>query len=249
MAFQKSGKGDIRYIADKIEDLKDLPKSDMGSTCFVIENHSNYMINSLGEWISLEDEAGKEEEEKESINLEEILKDYVLKSDVELEKLKAQKYEVTGLPEGSFVDFREKEIRIMCPEDAEWKQQNVGPTGNANMYYMAFKAYAPEGAVSFKEGDRGTIVDEMFTFDHDFAGTDKYGRNYSICWLALAKYDTTTGVWTYFGKTSTTEKYIGWNYVVEWYDANKKLIGADSIRINLSNKNCYLSPFPYYGAK
>lgn len=66
MAFQKSGKGDIRYIADKIEDLKDLPKSDMGSTCFVIENHSNYMINSLGEWISLEEEAVEVEEEEQT---------------------------------------------------------------------------------------------------------------------------------------------------------------------------------------
>ena len=159
------------------------------------------------------------------------------------------KYEVTNLPKGSAVSYNDREIRIYCPEDVEYTHQQVSTNGDHNMYYMSFKAYAPEGAKYFKEGDRGVIIDEMFDFNASAAGTDKYGRNYSICWLALAKYDTTTGVWTYFGKTSTTEKYIGWNYVVEWYDANKKLIGADSIRINLSNKNCYLSPFPYYGAK
>ena len=115
------------------------------------------------------------------------------------------------------------------------------------MYYMGFKAYAPAGAVSFKEGDRGVIVDEMFTFDSDFAGTDIYGRNYSICWLALASYNAETNVWTYYGANSSTEKYIGWTYVVEWYDANNKVIGADKIRINLSNENCHFNLAPYYG--
>lgn len=105
------------------------------------------------------------------------------------------------------------------------------------MYYMQFRAYAPEGAVSFKEGDRGVIIDEMYTFDDDFAGVDQYGRKYSVCWLALASFSNDT--WTYYGKDSRTDKYIGWTYVVEWYDANGVVIGSDSIRINLSNENCH----------
>ena len=157
-----------------------------------------------------------------------------------------KKYEITSIPEGTLVDYREKEIRIMCPKDTKWVKQNVGATGNANMYYMGFKAYAPEGAVGFKEGDRGVIVDEYFDFSGDFAGTDEFGRNYSICWLALASYDQSSDTWTYFGKNSSVDKYIGWTYVVEWYNANGVVIASDCVRINLSNEDCHSSIEPYY---
>lgn len=157
-----------------------------------------------------------------------------------------KKFEITSVPEGTLVDYRDKEIRVMCPVDTKWVKQSVGETGNANMYYMGFKAYAPEGAVGFKEGDRGVIIDEMFDFNSDFAGTDEYGRNYSICWLALASYDANSNTWTYFGKNSSAEKYIGWDYVVEWYNANGIVIASDCVRINLSNENCHSSTKPYY---
>ena len=157
-----------------------------------------------------------------------------------------KKYDITNTPKGTLINYGEKEIRIMVPENAEWIKQNVGPTGNSNMYYMGFKAYAPEGAVSFKEGDRGVILDEMFTFDDDFAGTDEFGRNYSICWLALASYNASSDTWTYFGKNSSTEKYIGWDYVVEWYDENGTVLDFNQIRINLSNEECHFAVEPYY---
>ena len=157
-----------------------------------------------------------------------------------------KKYDVTNTPKGTLINYGEKEIRIMVPENTEWVKQNVGPTGNSNMYYMGFKAYAPEGAVSFKEGDRGVILDEMFTFDDDFAGTDEFGRNYSICWLALASYNASSDTWTYFGKNSSTEKYIGWDYVVEWYDENGTILDFNQIRINLSNEECHFAVEPYY---
>ena len=156
------------------------------------------------------------------------------------------KFEISSKPTGTLVTYGEKEIRVMCPADTQWVKQNVGGTGNANMYYMGFKAYAPDGAVSFKEGDKGVIIDEMFDFNSDFAGVDEYGRKYSICWLALASYDSASDTWTYFGKNSSFEKYIGWSYVVEWYDANGVIISSDSIRINLSNENCHNDALPYY---
>ena len=156
------------------------------------------------------------------------------------------KFEISSKPEGTIVNYGEKEIRVMCPANTKWVKQTVGNGGNANMYYMGFKAYAPDGAVSFKEGDRGVIVDEMFTFDSAFAGTDEFGRNYSICWLALASYDATSDTWTYFGKNSSVERYIGWDYIVEWYDANGVMISTDNIRINLSNEDCHNNAIPYY---
>lgn len=156
------------------------------------------------------------------------------------------KYEISHTPVGTLVNYGEKEIRVMCPSTTVWTKQNVGSTGNANMYYMAFKAYAPEDAVGFKEGDKGVIVDEMFDFNGDFAGIDEYGRKYSICWLALASYDEASDTWTYFGKNSSIDKYIGWTYVVEWYNADGIVIASDSIRINLSNEGCHSSIEPYY---
>ena len=167
------------------------------------------------------------------------------KSEALYEKVK---YEITNTPVGALVDYRDKEIRVMCPANTKFELQNVGTGGNGNMYYMGFKAYAPDGAVSFKEGDQGVIVDEMFDFNGDFAGTDEYGRNYSICWLALATYDGNTDTWTYFGKNSTVNKYIGWTYCVEWYDANGVVISSDKIRINLSNESCHDVIEPYYMA-
>lgn len=155
-------------------------------------------------------------------------------------------YEIGNTPTGTLVDYREKEIRVMCPTNTVWKKQAVGSTGNANYYYMSFKAYAPKGAVGFKEGDQGVIEDEYFDFSGDFAGTDEFGRNYSIVWLALASYDEATDTWTYFGKNSSTEKYIGWTYIVNWYDANGIVIDSDSIRINLTNEDCHTDINPYY---
>lgn len=157
-----------------------------------------------------------------------------------------KKYEITSVPEGTLVDYREKEIRVMCPVDTKWVKQDVGATGNANMYYMGFKAYAPDGAVGFKEGDKGVIIDEYFDFSGEFAGTDEYGRNYSICWLALASYDEASDTWSYFGKNSSLDKYIGWTYVVEWYDINGVVIASDCVKINLSNEGCHSSIEPYY---
>lgn len=161
---------------------------------------------------------------------------------------KRVKYEIVSKPEGTLVDYRDKEIRVMCPVDTKFVKQNVGMGGNGNMYYMGFKAYAPDGAVSFKEGDQGIIEDEMFDFNGDFAGTDEFGRNYSIIWLSLATYDEDTDTWAYFGKNSSTKKYIGWTYCVEWYDANGIVIESDKIRINLSNESCHDAIEPYYMA-
>ena len=159
-----------------------------------------------------------------------------------------KRYEIDTLPEGAVVDYNDKEIRVFCPKNTQWVKQSVGANGNPNMYYMSFKAYAPEDAVSFKEGDRGVIVDQMHSFNEDFSGIDEYGRKYSICWLALANYNEDTEEWNYFGKNSTTKKYIGWTYVVEWYNSDGIIIGSDAIKINLSNENCHNIIEPYYMA-
>lgn len=165
--------------------------------------------------------------------------------------LKHVKYEIAHKPVGTLVDYNDKEIRVMVPADTEFVLQNSGANADKNAYYIGFKAYAPEGAVSFKEDLAEIISDNtMYAFEgNDFAGIDAYGRKYSICWLAVAKYDEATQTWSRYGAQSTKEKYIGWYYSVEWYDANGVKIDSDCIRINLSNEDCHNVVEPYYMGK
>lgn len=159
------------------------------------------------------------------------------------------KYEVTSSIPGMKVRYSDQEIRVMFPADTQWTSQQVGSTGNSNMHYFAFKAYAPSNAVSFKEDTAEIISDQtMHSFENNsFAGIDKYGRKYSIVWLAAA--NNNNGTWTYLGANSTKERYIGWHYSVEWYNADGQIIGSDLIRINLSNEDCHDIAEPYYMGK
>jgi hypothetical protein len=160
------------------------------------------------------------------------------------------KYEISHKPVGTLVDYRDKEIRVMCPIDTQWVKQNVGAGGDGSKYYIGFKAYAPDGAVSFKEDLAEVIVDDtMYYFEgNDFAGIDAYGRRYSIVWFPVAVYDADTDSWTYNGAKSNTSKYVGWYYSVEWYDVNGNKIDSDCIRINLSNEACHSAIAPFYMA-
>lgn len=83
MSFQKYEQyGKIRsmeYIADTVEDLKELPHSAMGSTCYVIENAVNYMCNSKNEWIAQTKSSGGNSGGGADIDLS----NYMTKSEVE----------------------------------------------------------------------------------------------------------------------------------------------------------------------
>ena len=251
MAYSKYGpSADRHYMADTVEDLKDLPWHSMGDTCYVIENGKTYHVNSKHEWICPEDTAVQEAIDLSGYVTKEEIADTLaqyITADA-LAKHSASKYEIRNCPEACSIDYRDKEIRIFCHEDAEYKLQNVGEGGNPNMYYMTFRSYAPEGAAYLKEGDKGVIIDEVISLTNGTGtGVDKFGRKYKDHWFALAMYNTTNDTWTYFGNNSNTDKYLGWTYVVEWYDENNKMINTDAIRINLSNRNCHNSLHHYYG--
>lgn len=154
-----------------------------------------------------------------------------------------KKYEVADVPAGTIVKMNENEIRILCPTSVEWSKQNVGTGGDANCYYFTFKTYVyDDNIVGYIEHLGGQSDEEILT---DFQ-TDEYGRRYQPTWLALAKYDETTGTWNYYGKSSSVNKYIGWDYQIDFYDANGVMVASDSIRINLSNEQCHSSIEPYY---
>lgn len=155
------------------------------------------------------------------------------------------KYEVVDTPVGTLVDYRDKEIRVMVPADAEFVKQSVGTGGDANSYYMTFKTYAPsDDVVGYIEHLGGQTDEEILT---DLK-TDAYGRRYQPTWLALAKYDEANGVWNYYGKSSSAKKYIGWDYQIDWYNADGIIVASDKVRINLSNEGCHNVIEPYYMA-
>lgn len=155
-------------------------------------------------------------------------------------RVASDSYKIMNLPENSLVSYGEKAIRVMIPAETEFYHQNPNEAlgGNPNSFYMTVACYIPEGAVSFREGDSGKLDDELLLVSERTTGTDDKGF-YRLCWLPVASYNETTKAWTYFGAKSTTEKYIGWDYVVEWYDEAGNLIKADSLRIDLSNEKCH----------
>lgn len=237
-ALPETGKTGVIYIVGEVVYVWNGEK-------FIVISESTDLVSVKEQLAALEEKASSLEELVAALEAEVAAK-------IDAEEAEARylsrKYEITSVPVGTLVNYGEKEIRVMCPADTQWVKQSVGANGNANMYYMGFKAYAPEGAVSFKEDDLATIEDQtMYYFEgNDFAGTDKYGRKYSIVWLALAVYDETSDTWSYFGEKSSTEKYIGWYYSVEWYDADGVVIASDRIRINLSNEACHSEIKPFY---
>lgn len=156
---------------------------------------------------------------------------------------KTDRYEILDVPKGTLVDYNDKEIRICCPANSEWAKQAVGTGGDANSYYMTFRTYAPnDDAVGYIE-HLGDQADPEILTD---IKTDENGRRYQPTWLSLAKYDEATDTWTYRGANSTKEKYIGWDYQIDWFDADGVMIASDSIRINLSNEDCHSEIAPYY---
>lgn len=132
----------------------------------------------------------------------------------------------------------------MCPYDTEWTFQASGEGADKNAYYVGLRIFAPTKSThSFKEDLAKEINDDtMYYFENNaFAGVTKEGKKYSVVWLPVARYNTELQAWTYFGASSTTKKYIGWDYRVDWYDATGLKTHAQAIRINLANEQCYTS--------
>ena len=157
----------------------------------------------------------------------------------------AKKFEISGLPKGSIVTYGEKEIRVMCPKDTEFTKQSVGATGNANNYYMTVRAYAPDNAIGYREYLNASFDKETLT---DIK-TDKYGRKFQTTWLGVAVYSEATNTWFYYGANSTNNKYVGWDYRIDWYDAEGNVIDKSTVRVNLTNENCHDNTEPYYLGK
>lgn len=240
----KNGIPRIVQSSEQVITVDELPTSGNENVIYIYKNEV-YIWNGV-EYVNISnkiDISALKEEMATKASTDEV--------DAKINKasLKNIDYEVFSKPKDTIVDYREKEIRIMCPNDTQWELQNVGANGDSSRYYVGLKAYAPnDNVVSFKEDLAKTISDEtMYLFeDNEFAGIDEFGRKYSIVWLPVASYDSETQEWTYFGANSSSAKFIGWYYSVEWYNADGDIIASDCIKINLSNEKCHTMIEPFY---
>lgn len=258
--LDKNGETRIAVGKKQVVRVTELPVADGDENVVYVYNNEGYIWDAVNnKCISMSKSADLTALEGQVADLETQVGNKVSSDDVDakiataLEGFEANtkysvKYLVSSKPEGTLVDYRENEIRVMCPADTEWKLQTSGENADKNSYYIGIKFYAiSDEAVSFKEDLAQTIGDDtMYYFvDNEFAGEDENGK-YSIVWLPVAKYDEASTTWTYYGANSADGKYIGWYYSVNWYDANSKVIASDCIRINLANEDCYSAIDPFY---
>ncbi len=227
---------------DFVMTVEELPTENGQLNVIYLFDDKSYIWNGekcipLSESVDL---SGIENELSKKVSAEEL--------EARLAEFEEVSYLISHKPEGTIVDYRDKEIRILCPVDTKWEVQQSGENADPNKYYIGMKAYAPnDDIVSFKEDLNKSIIDQtIHTFDGEFAGVESDGKKYSIIWLPVAVRDPETSEWTYYGASSSEEKYIGWHYSVEWYNASGNMVASDCIRINVTNESCHSSIEPFY---
>ena len=149
------------------------------------------------------------------------------------------------MPKNTQVAYSEDTVRIMCPADTKFEHQNVGATGNKDLYYIAQKLYAPENAVKYAQGETGLHPLDTMPVLGEIKGikdvSDEYGEDenglYRLRWLPVAYYDPSNGLWTYYAKNATA--LGGWKYEIAWYDANGEEIEKTLMKIELANENTF----------
>ena len=146
------------------------------------------------------------------------------------------KYEVLPF-EGAIINYADNEVRVNTQhvDIGSLPVQEAGDGSSSSYYYMTFRAYAPEGATSVVEGQS-----DKMDADHSELTVDKYGRQYTTIWAAIAMKSGST--WIKYGDMSNVGdrvgKYLGFYYNFHWY-AGDKLIGMDKVRVILTNDSCH----------
>lgn len=243
----KINKSDLATVATtgSYKDLKDTPDtSDFATKEFV-----QTVIEAIPE-VDLTGYAKTEDIPDTSVFLTEIPEQYVTDAELaakgyltEHQSLEGyaksatvvkQKYEVLPI-DGMFVLYGDKEIRLNTQRVVPVKQ-TVGATGNPNMFYATFRAYAPEDATHVVESV-GSVTDE----EPSVLQVDSYGRKYAVIWSAIASFDGTS--WSLYGDKSTVDKYLGFYYTFTWLKADT-VIGVDKVRVILTNDACHTDLVP-----
>ena len=235
MAFQRRGQHDQAFIADTRAELEQLKNLNMGSSCFVIEEAAKYIMNSKGEWVRQRSTQPKSSTTPAAATYGRMTPTTTSSTQCTCRPIK---YDIIGVPDNTIVDYRDKEIRIWCPENSAWEEFE-----NTDTDYGTLQAFAPEGAESCKItfNNETRLILSSFAYDPDD------GREYVIQTLPLAHFDEELDRWVYNGESSTDGNLFGWVCEFDWYNRNEELIDCDRIRVNLSNKTCHKTLAPYYG--
>ena len=154
----------------------------------------------------------------------------------------SNKFEITdGLFEDTRVSYRDEEIRVMYSTLTPWAPQDEAE--DPNTVTMALRAYAPADATGYRIAPKDEITEGEVTA---FGDPDSLGRNYVETRLPVATFDAGDSAWTYLGSSSTAGKYVGWYVTVEWYNAGNKIIGSETVRVNLATESTFNSNIPGY---
>ena len=154
----------------------------------------------------------------------------------------SNKFEITdGLFEDTRVSYRDEEIRVMYSTLTPWAPQDEAE--DPNTVTMALRAYAPAEATGYRIALEDEITEGEVTA---FGDPDSLGRNYVETRLPVATYDAGDSAWTYLGSSSTAGKYVGWYVTVEWYNSGNKIIGSETVRVNLATESTFNSNIPGY---
>lgn len=157
------------------------------------------------------------------------------------------KFEVIKAVEGFLTDESQNDFRIFIPKGSKYEMQNVGAGGNSNNYYITVRAYAPRADIN------GCRKGRYSNYENDFGAMEKIsidiesGRPYVDFWFAIA-YTNDNGItWTEYADLSTSTKYIGYDWLVEWYvdekmvaSASKKFTLVNNREIFYNNKDWYI---------
>ena len=217
------------FVRDEIAKI-DIPE--VPTKVSELENDAGY----LTEHQDISHLATKEELQEAISSIEQPIIDLSGYATKDYVKATAAKYEVLPV-EGMLISYRDGEIRLNTQRVVPVKQ-NVGATGNSNMFYVTFHAYAPEGATRVIEGlINGTTGNVERDTNFSSLSIDKYGRKYTTIWAAVASTSDGT-TWTKWGDLSTTDKYLGHRYVLDWYN-DEKLIETARISVILTNDACH----------
>ena len=154
----------------------------------------------------------------------------------------SNKFEITdGLFEDTRVSYRDEEIRVMYSTLTPWAPQDEAE--DPNTVTMALRAYAPAEATGYRIALEDEITEGEVTA---FGDPDSLGRNYVETRLPVATFDAGDSAWTYLGSSSAAGKYVGWYVTVEWYNAGNKIIGSETVRVNLATESTFNSNIPGY---
>ena len=156
--------------------------------------------------------------------------------------LMSEKVAFDKLPKNAKVSYGKDYIRLLTPTDpSNYYHQDVGVGGDSNKFYVAMKVYVPEntayvrnGAGTLSSADLPALTDIHYEpGDNECFGRDAKGLYY-YRWNNIAAYSN--GTWSSYVANKGENEYIGYKYLVAWYDADENEIGRIVIPVQYANE-------------